>query len=299
MPGQPWSWDVGAAVRELEDYLSGLAARPDGPEGYVPMTLEQNRVFVAFNDWLRGLRFAPGRLKKTAMLDEAQPMYVPVWLASGTAHASYRGQRGTDRKEQEESTDAAGNTQLREVSRTDWEPVSGYVQHPFEDVVVCGWSGVPDAHAHVLKPRGGAVKPWTGGTGGSGGSGGTASDLGSHTAQPCEVDARAAFGKAQATVEGTVRGLVERDIGGNHQRIESLQTYHGGVSLRQVLVPVYRGKYRFRNKDYWVTVNGATGEAAGDYPVSKTKVLMTVLLGIAAVAAIVLGIVFLVLKFKK
>lgn len=39
-----------------------------------------------------------------------------------------------------------------------------------------------------------------------------------------------------------------------------------------------------------------TGEAAGDYPISKTKILRTVLLGLAVLAAIVIG---LILVFKK
>jgi len=41
------------------------------------------------------------------MLDEHEPMYVPVWLISGTAEATYSGERGTDYKEKEETTDAA------------------------------------------------------------------------------------------------------------------------------------------------------------------------------------------------
>jgi hypothetical protein len=277
MTGFPWN--IATAVRELEDYLTGLETRPAEPEGFVPLTLDQNRVFVAFNDWLRGLRFAPGRLKKTATLDEAQPMYVPVWLASGTAYASYRGQRGTNYKDKEEYTDAAGNTQTREVSRTDWTAVTGQLQHLFESVVVCGWSGVPDAHAHVLKPPGGALKPAGG-------------DLGSHPVQLCEVNARAAFGKARADVDGAVRALVERDIGGDQRQVEGVDTLHAGVTLRHVLVPVYRGRYRFGGKDYWVTINGATGEAAGDYPISKTKIMMTVLLCIVAVA-VVIGLIWM------
>lgn len=277
-------WKIAAAEQELEDYLTERTSRSAEPEGYVPLTLDQNHLFVAFNDWLAGLRFVPGRLKKTAMLDEAQPMYVPVWLASGTAFASYRGQRGDDRKEKEEYTDAAGNAQTRETTTTDWTPVSGHVQHNFEDVIVCGWPGVPDAHVHVLKPTPDSHKPYV------------ADALGTHKAQPCEIDARGAFGKARSLVEATVRTLVEQDVGGDHRRIESLQTHHANVSLRHVLMPVYRGKYRFRNKDYWVTVNAATGTAAGDYPISKTKILLAVLLGFAVVAALAIGLVML---FKK
>ncbi|MBI1918730.1 MAG: hypothetical protein HYS12_28885 [Planctomycetes bacterium] len=270
---------------DLEAYLAGLSARPVEPEGHVPLTLDRNHLHSAFNDWLRGLRFVPGKLKKTAMLeDDAEPMYVPVWLVSGTAAATYFGERGTDYKEKEETTDAAGNTQTREVTKTRWEYVSGQVQHHFENEVVCGWSGVPDGHAHVLKPREGALQPHS------------ADVTGSHKVQPCEVSARAAFGKIRDVLAAEVRRLAARDIGGDKQKIERLDVRHVGVTLRHVLMPVYRGRYRFRNKDYCVTVNAATGEAAGDYPISAAKVLFAILLGLAVVAAIVIG---LIVAFKK
>src|SRR5437879_389033 len=118
-----------------------LEGRHIEPEGHVPLTLSETQLLSAFNDWLRGLRFAPGRLKKTVMLDESEAMYVPVWLVSGKARAKYRGERGKDYKEKEQTTDASGETQTREISKTRWSQVSGEVEHRFEEVVVCGWSG--------------------------------------------------------------------------------------------------------------------------------------------------------------
>jgi hypothetical protein len=269
---------------DVEAYLAGLSARPVVPEGYVPLTLDENHLHAAVNDWLRGLRFVPGKLTKTAMLDEHEPMYVPVWLISGTAAATYTGERGTDYKDKEVTTDAAGNQQTREVTKTRWQFVSGQVQHPFEHLVVCGWSGVPDAHAPVLQPRDGALQPHSAGV------------TGSHKVQSCEVSGREAFNKAKTLLDSEVRRLAERAIGGNKQKITHLKVRHGGVTLRHVLMPVYRGRYRYGNKDYWVTVNAATGEAAGDHPVSATKILFTILLVLAVVAALVIG---LILAFKR
>src|SRR5262249_36731063 len=211
-------------------------------------------------------------------------MYVPVWLVSGTVSATYFGERGTDYKEKEETTDAAGNTQTREVTKTRWSFTTGQVQHRFENLVVCGWSGVPDGHAHVPQARDGALQPHT--------AGGT----GSHKVQPCERGAREAFGKAKDILDTKIRGLVEHDIGGDKHRIDRMDVRHVGVTLRHVLMPIYRGRYRYRDKDYWVTVNAATGEAAGDYPVSATKIVFLILVILAVLAAVVIG---LLLLFKK
>jgi len=163
------------------------------------------------------------------------------------------------------------------VTKTRWQYVSGQVQHLFENVVVCGWSGVPDAHAHVLKPRDGALQPHA------------ADVTGSHKVQPCEVSGREAFGKARNLLDAEARRLAEP----RHRRRQAedphLNVRHVGVTLRHVLMPVLRGRYRYGNKDYWVTVNAATGEAAGDYPISAVRIVFTVLLVLAALAALVMG----------
>ncbi len=67
---------------------------------------------------------------------------------------------------------------------------------------------MPDAHAHVLKPRDGALQPHS------------ADVTGSHQVQPCEVSARAAFGKVRDVLDVEVRRLAERDIGGDKQKIK-------------------------------------------------------------------------------
>jgi hypothetical protein len=82
---------------------------------------------------------------------------------------------------------------------------------------------------------------------------------------------------------------VRRQIGGDHQRIDSLQTRHSGVTYKHVLLPLWICSYRFRDRVFRFLVNARTGEVQGQRPWSWVKI------GLAAlfVAAVVLLIAYL------
>jgi hypothetical protein len=93
------------------------------------------------------------------------------------------------------------------------------------------------------------------------------------------------FRKAQKVMEAKIRELVRRDIGGDKQRIDSLQTLENNRCFAYVLIPIWALSYRFRDKVYRVLVNGRTGTVAGERPFSVWKILRLVA-GILAVAGL-------------
>ena len=86
--------------------------------------------------------------------------------------------------------------------------------------------------------------------------------------------------------EGTICG----DIGGDHQRITSMETSYRDVTFKHLLLPVYVGAYRFNDKVYQVVVNGRTGEVQGERPYSVWKIFFFALFIVAVL--VVLGLVF-------
>ena len=56
---------------------------------------------------------------------------------------------------------------------------------------------------------------------------------------------------------------------------------------KYVLVPVYVGHYKYKNKLYNFYINGENGRITGKTPVSKLKVFWTVMLVLAIIAGIV------------
>jgi len=79
---------------------------------------------------------------------------------------------------------------------------------------------------------------------------------------------------------------VRGDIGGDEQRVTHVATNYSAVTFKHLLLPVYVGAYRFRDKVYQVVLNGRTGEVQGERPYSFWKIFLFALF-LAAVLLIV------------
>jgi hypothetical protein len=106
-------------------------------------------------------------------------------------------------------------------------------------------------------------------------------------AQRYQLELPDGFQKAKGVMSSTIAEDVRRNIGGDEQRIDDIQTLYANVMFRHLLLPVWIGAYKFRDKVYQVAVNARTGEVQGERPYSTAKIA-------ALVAAIMLFIVLLI-----
>ena len=95
-------------------------------------------------------------------------------------------------------------------------------------------------------------------------------------AQRYQVDLPAGFEKAKQVMERTISQDVRRDIGGDEQRIDRVQTATSKETFKHLLLPVWIGAYRFQGKVFQVVVNARTGEVQGERPYSATKIALLV-----------------------
>ena len=86
-----------------------------------------------------------------------------------------------------------------------------------------------------------------------------------------------------------IRDAIRSDIGGDEQRIGTMQVSHADVRFKHLLLPMWISSFRYKEKVYRFIVNARTGEVAGERPWSVIKIVLTVL----AVIAVVVGIVVL------
>ena len=96
------------------------------------------------------------------------------------------------------------------------------------------------------------------------------------------------FKLAQQVMDGEIRTLCTRDIGGDHQQLSTVNTQHVGVTYKHILLPMWLAVYRYQGQTYRILVNARTGEVAGARPYSWIKIAFAVLLGLLAVAVIAL-----------
>lgn len=88
-------------------------------------------------------------------------------------------------------------------------------------------------------------------------------------------------------MESGIESEVRRRIGGDTQRVFSIDTDWSALTYKHVLLPVWMATYRWNQKTYRVVVNAATGEVQGERPWSWLKITLFVL----AILCVVLTIV--------
>ena len=86
----------------------------------------------------------------------------------------------------------------------------------------------------------------------------------------------------------TIRATIARDIGGDHQRIHSVDTRYFNVTFKHALLPVWISAYRFHERTFRFLVNARTGEVQGERPYSWIKITLAVLAAIVAILIIML-----------
>lgn len=245
------------------------------PQAVLPFKVDEREAKVRFVHWTKKLWFAPNDLKKLAVLGRVNGLYVPFYTYDSMTISFYTGKRGiyyyVTRR------DSKGRT--TRVRRTRWYPVSGRVDHFFDDVLVCASRGLPDAHVRKLEPWDlHALQSFN------------AKYLGGFRTERYQVALDQGFDRARMVMDRAIQELVRRHIGGDTQIITSINTQHTGVTFKHILLPVWLATYRYNRKVYQVLVNARTGEVRGDRPYSWVKITFAVILGL-----ILLGILLYIL----
>ena len=250
------------------------------PESLIPFKVDLRAARESFTKWLEGLWFAPTELKNVANLGQLAGVYIPYWTYDAMTYTKYRGMRGDDYQETEtyQERDANGNvqTRTRTVTRTNWYSVSGEVQHFFDDVLVCGSKSVPPHLIDGLEPWDtGELEPFQD------------SFLAGLKAERYAVDLKQGLVVAKQIMQPTIHNLIRRDIGGDHQRIETTDTRYLGVTFKHCLLPVWVANYHYHEKLFQILINGRTGTVSGERPWSWMKIIRLVALILLVVGAII------------
>lgn len=256
------------------------------PDGVLPAKVPKDQATAEVRQWLQSRWFAPNALKRVARPEGINGVYLPFWDYDADTASRYIGERGQHYWETEyyTETDNNGNAVQRsqQVQRTAWYPVSGEVTRHFDGVLVAASRAIAENKLNALEPWDlESMCPYE------------PSYLAGFKAQRYQLELPEGFEKAKGAMEQTIAGDVRRNIGGDEQRIESVETQYANVMFRHLLLPVWIGAYRFQNKVYQVAVNARTGEVQGERPYSAAKIVMLV------AALLVLVILLILLKSAR
>jgi len=248
------------------------------PESLVPFRVDKASANGTFEKWLGELWFRPSDLKRMAKVQEMGGVYIPFWTFDAQVDSRWTAEAGYYYQETEWYNDAQGNRQSRQVTKTRWEPASGYRSDFFDDTIVCASKGLP---ANLVEK----FRSWT-----------TKElvpyqphYLAGWKAESYAIDLMPAWGMGQSIMADTQRSRCSRDVPGDTQQNLSVQNAYSRVTFKHVLLPIWIAAYRYGGKPYQFLVNGQTGEVVGKAPWSFWKIffLVVALLAVVVVAAIV------------
>jgi len=254
------------------------------PDGLLPAKVPKNNAQTQVREWLQSRWFAPNALKNMARQEAISGVYLPFWDYAADTRSQYRGERGDHYWDTEvyEESDGQGRTaqRTRQVQRTRWTRVAGQVARRFDNVLVVATRSVSEKRLNALEPWDLeallAYEP---------------AYLSGFKAQRYQVELPAGFDKAKSMMQGTIEQDAARDIGGDEQRVDNVDTEYSNTTFRHLMLPVWIGAYRFQSKVYQVVVNARTGEVQGERPYSAWK--------IAALVGVILFVLVILLLLRS
>lgn len=240
-------------------------------DGVLPFLIDEPVARRKFAEWISSRWFAPNEFLKRGAEGRFNGVYLPYWTFDAMTYNVYRGERGEDYT----VTVGTGNNQRTET-RTNWYPAGGDFQRFFDDVLVIASRGLPREYILELEPWPLAkCLPFT------------QQVLAGYLARTYDVPLDDGFRDARERIKNAIEIDVRQRIGGDHQRVHSINTRTDALTFKHLLLPVWLLAYRFHDQPYRVFVNAGTGEVQGERPYSWVKILFAVLcvVAVALVAA--------------
>ena len=251
--------------------------KPIQPKSLLPFAIDEAAARQSFKKWIAGLWFAPNAVKKYARSDtKLTGVYLPFWTFDSHTATDYSGERGDVYYVQEQVQVVRNNqvvTETRQVPKIRWTPVSGRVSRFFDDVLVGASRSLPRTILDTLQPWDlEALIPYD------------ENYLSGFRSEYYQVELAEGFDLARQVMDNQIYLDICRDIGGDHQRIHSVNTRHSGSTYKHCLLPVWSAAFRYKDKSYRFVINGRTGKVQGERPYSFWKIAFAVVTALAAAA---------------
>lgn len=249
------------------------------PHGLIPFFVDNKSAFPLFTKWAGGLWFAPNDFKHVfkERSNRLKGVYTPFWCYDADANSFYRGARGEYYYVTRTRKGADGKSETYQERKTRWHTTSGRVFDDFEDITVSASTSLPESFASKLGPWDmKQLRPFDD------------QYLSGFVAETFSVNHVEGAAIAKSIMAQEIRRTVCRDIGGDEQRIDSIDTIYSNVKLKYVLLPVWISAYQYRGKNYQILINAFSGKVYGQRPYSFWKIAFAVLIGLLIIGFLIL-----------
>jgi DNA-directed RNA polymerase subunit RPC12/RpoP len=270
--GASMSYDASAgALRCPFCGSTELVKQPDAkeiaPEGVVPFVIPREQAVATMRKWLGNSIWRPGDLSAQAMVVSMTPVFVPFWVFEAQTHTYW----------------TADSSHTPHNACASWYPVSGQHEGQYDGLLV-GASGVlTTAETMAICPfdLAPALPP-------------DKVDLQNATFERFSVPRKYARPLASQGFETLESEECEHLVPGRARNVR-VNVRITDLTSQPMLLPVWIMAYRYQNRVFRFLLNGQTGRATGQAPVSWYRIGAAIA---AAVAAVLLVLAFLFLWAK-
>lgn len=247
------------------------------PGAVLPFQINQKQSFQTFKKWVNGLWWAPNNLKKASLDPQfTKGLYLPYWTFDAQLRATYTGQRGVYYYETQTYRDSKGNSQTRQVRKTRWYPASGRISGFIDDTLIKASQQkagrIPKKIARWNLQK---LQPFN------------SSFLRGFITEKYTIPLQKGHLESKEEARRIADRWCRRDIGGDTQRVNSIDMKLSEETFKHILLPVYVSSYRYNGKEYNFFVNGETGVVSGSRPYSFWKIFFAIVFAILLIVIIV------------
>ena len=224
------------------------------PQRIVRFSVDHDRASAILRQWLGRGFWRPGDLASAAEITKVSAVYVPYWVFQARTHTYW----------------TADSSDVPAGARGNWCPVFGEHHGVYEGVLI-GASGVLTPHeTSDLCPYDLAAAESADNV-----------DTENMIVEQFRVQRKYARPLAHQGLENLDRQACQRYVPAKCRNMR-LNVLLEGLSSEPVLLPVWIMAYRYRDRLFRFLVNGQTGRATGQAPVSWNKIL-----GVVAIAGLI------------
>lgn len=241
------------------------------PNAVVPFSVPKEDAVKRVKAWARKKVLAPRAFRRSASPENVTGMYMPAFTFDTTADAWYSGVLG---KYYYRTRRVNGKTVHERYLKT--FPIRGSYSMAFDDILIQASDKIEQRSLNKLQPFDtNRSKEYR------------AEFLSGYTAGQYSKDGLACWEEAKGVVHSRLRTAILSRY--QYDTVVSLDVDFRcrNTTYKYLLLPVYVGHCNWKKKLFNFFVNGRNGKVTGKTPLSPLKVGALVLLGLAAVAGLV------------
>lgn len=239
------------------------------PNATIPFQIDQNKAHQIFKEWVKNLWWAPNNLKRASLNPEyTKGLYLPYWTFDAQLTSTYRGERG-DYYYVTQTVGSGKNKRRVQKRKTRWTSAAGSVKGFVDDTLV---SATKKRAAEIPKQ----ICNWNL----DGLKNFDNKYLAGYVTEKYTISLKEGHIQANDKAKQIARNWIRRDIGGDTQRINSMNIKLAEETFKHILLPVYISSYEYDGTFYNFYVNGQTGSIYGKRPYSFWKIFLFILTAI-------------------